>query len=158
MENRLVPLLEEASDTVTVTGPSPAGASSSSGSGHRPGDVFIEDEELGDATGCGAGMTEAQISPEKQEEYIAYLEFLAKVRTPATKIEYRQNKDGSREYVAHLSAFSSSFHSIRETKTLMFKAAGRHGVFHFGDDRAAVHGFAPRLRRLFAFWVRIVEA
>ena len=100
----------------------------------------------------------AQISAEKQEEYIAHLEFLAKVRTPLTKIEYRQNKDGSREYVVHFSPPISSFHSIRETKTLMFKAAGRHGVFHFGDDRAGVHGFAPSLRCLFAFRVRVVEA
>ena len=59
MENRLAPLLEEASDTVTVTGPSPAGASSSSSSGHRPGDVFVEEEELGEATSSGAGMAEA---------------------------------------------------------------------------------------------------
>ena len=139
-ENRLAPLLEETSDTVTETGPGLPGASSSSSSGPRPGEVFAE-EEPGDATGSGAGMAEAQISAEKEEEYRAYLEYLSKVRTPATKIEYRENRDGSREYVVHFSAPISSFHSIQETKTLMFKAAGRHGVLHYGDDRAAALAF-----------------
>ena len=64
-ENRLAPLLEEASDAVTETGPGPPGASSSSSSEHRPGDVFVEEQELGEATSSGAGMTEVQISAEK---------------------------------------------------------------------------------------------
>ena len=58
VENRLAPLLEETSDTVTETGPGLPGASSSSSSGPRPGEVFAE-EEPGDAIGSGAGMAEA---------------------------------------------------------------------------------------------------
>ena len=108
-ENRLAPVFGEASDSVPETGPSHAGTSSGSGSGYRAGDVLVEEDELGEAIGSGVGMTEAQISAEKQEEYIAYLDYLAKVRTPATKVEYRQNKDGSREYVMHFREPISSF-------------------------------------------------
>ena len=97
MENRIAPVFEDASDSVPETGPGHAEASSSSGSGYRAGEVFLEEEEPGDAAGSGTGMTEAQVSAEKQEEYLEYLNFLVKLRTPATKLEYKQNTDGSRE-------------------------------------------------------------
>ena len=64
-----------------------------------------------------------------------------KFRTPATKLEYKQNKDGLREYVVQFNGLISNFHWIRETKTLTFKAAGRYGLLHYGDDRAAALAF-----------------
>ena len=59
VENRLAPVFGDAGDSVPETGPGHAGGSSSSGSGCRAGDVFIEEEEPGEATGSGTGMIEA---------------------------------------------------------------------------------------------------
>ena len=94
VESRIAPITGDATSPVPATGPGdasvpdigPGAASSSAGLGHRTGDgsglgyrageVFIEEEDSGGASGSGAGMTEAQISAEKQEEYVEYLAYL----------------------------------------------------------------------------------
>ena len=102
VESRIAPVTGDATVSVPETGPGdtsvpdtgPGAASSSAGFGHRTGDgsgfgyrageVFIEEEDSGGASGSGAGMTEAQISAENQEEYVEYLAYLSKNRVPGT--------------------------------------------------------------------------
>ena len=90
------------------------------------------DASVGHRFGPGpesAADKEARSKAEDEEEFAKYLNWLAKLRAPATRVEYKERPDGASAYVVH---FSEMVHDIMDLRnpqkmSMQFQITGRHG-------------------------------
>ena len=96
------------------------------------------DIEKDEDTSVTPGLPEAQVSAEKQVEYICYFDLLSQLKFHGSKIGYQSLPDGSCSYVVHFRSLVFNIRTFKETKTMSFLTMGRHGLLHCGHERTAV--------------------
>ncbi len=97
---------------------------------------------LGDAPPAPADLgSAAEEMADKEEEYVFYLKWLAELKAPATKIEYRETRNGECLYIVHFRERVFNLRDMSETLSMQFTATGRHGRVYYGHERAAALAF-----------------